>query len=370
MGSRFIHGEKGDKLAAGFDPIERVALPSPETAETSRPHRLPGQRQTVTLKSPRPLPLEPGREAQVHTEGVRVDPLGHHREKRSTGDVLLVLLYLVSFAVIIGLFVSGFDYYMTPYADRPHHAAYRLLRPAGSRGLAFGVIGSAMMVLMLLYTFRKRAHAARRWGAVGRWLDLHIYFGVIGPLFIVLHTSLKVQGLVAVSFWSMVAVALSGFFGRYLYQQIPRNIQGDQLSLKELEAMSGVISQQLRAELGLSDDVAGHIDQLTTLVVSERMSTLHVLATLVKSDLRPALSLHRIRAEFPQLRELPKESLQRVLELTRKQALLQRRVQLLKYVQQIFHYWHVVHKPFAIVMYVVMAIHITVAVWTGYARLY
>ena len=34
--------------------------------------------------------------------------------------------------------------------------------------------------------------------------------------------------------------------------------------------------------------------------------------------------------------------------------------------RQMFYYWHVLHKPFAIVMYVFMFVHILVAVFTGY----
>jgi hypothetical protein len=34
---------------------------------------------------------------------------------------------------------------------------------------------------------------------------------------------------------------------------------------------------------------------------------------------------------------------------------------------ELFHYWHVLHKPFALVMYLFMAVHVAVAVMTGYA---
>src|SRR3972149_5148655 len=75
---------------------------------------------------------------------------------------------------------------------------------------------------------------ARRGGPLGRWLDVHIFFGLVGPALVILHSAFKVQGLVALSFWSMIAVAASGVLGRYLYLQIPRNLQGDALDLKAL----------------------------------------------------------------------------------------------------------------------------------------
>jgi hypothetical protein len=39
----------------------------------------------------------------------------------------------------------------------------------------------------------------------------------------------------------------------------------------------------------------------------------------------------------------------------------------LERVRSIFHWWHVVHKPFAIVMYVFVVLHVGVAAATGYA---
>jgi hypothetical protein len=48
-------------------------------------------------------------------------------------------------------------------------------------------------------------------------------------------------------------------------------------------------------------------------------------------------------------------------------VVLKRRALLWDQMQRLFHWWHVLHKPFAAIMYLVMAIHIVVAVWTGYA---
>ena len=58
--------------------------------------------------------------------------------------------YTVSIAIWLALFLDGYSYYSTPYAERPHHADYRELRPAGPRGLLFGIVGASMMVLMLV----------------------------------------------------------------------------------------------------------------------------------------------------------------------------------------------------------------------------
>ena len=69
----------------------------------------------------------------------------------------------------------------------------------------------------------------------------------------VLHSSFKVGGLVSISFWSMVAVALSGVFGRYLYLQIPRTRAGEELSLAEVEKADRELTRRLREEFGADD---------------------------------------------------------------------------------------------------------------------
>ena len=117
---------------------------------------------------------------------------------------LLLLLYLAALA-IVGYFAwRGAPYYWTPLAERPRHSLYWDLKPGGRLGLRFGVAGAGMMFLMLGYSLRKRLTPLRRAGRLSTRLDLHIYLGVCGPLLAVLHSSFKVQGLVAIAFWSMV----------------------------------------------------------------------------------------------------------------------------------------------------------------------
>ena len=284
--------------------------------------------------------------------------------------IALTALYVITFAVLIGFFVDGFSYYSTPYLERPHHLLYRQFRPAGTWGLVFGVIGAAMMTLMLAYTVRKRAKSLRRVGQLPTWLNLHIYLGITGPLFIILHTSFKVQGLVAVSFWSMILVAISGYFGRYLYIQIPRNIQGNEFSLHELEELRNSFAQLLRETYNLEPSALERLDSLASVAIPEKAGLFKAFVLTIRDDLRWFARSRELKREFSLIIDLPKKQLRHLIKLARERSLLQRRIALMSRVQQLFHYWHVIHKPFAFVMYVVMAIHITVAIWTGYARIF
>jgi len=279
----------------------------------------------------------------------------------------LQALYLAAFALLAYLLVDGWSYYQTPYLDRPHHEAYRLLRPAGSRGLLYGIIGSAMMILMLVYTLQKRAHLFGRNVSLRPFLDIHIFFGVIGPLFIVLHTSFKVQGLVAISFWSMVAVAASGYLGRYLYQQIPRTMTDNELSIGDIEQEQQRLANELKNRSQLSDDLLQRVDTMFTRAFAvESKSIIGLILGLIWSDLKRPFTQRRLRIRLAKMAAVSKRVQKDLFALARQRSLLNRKVALLERVHRLFHYWHVIHKPFAIIMYLIMVVHIAVAIWTGY----
>ena len=275
-------------------------------------------------------------------------------------------MYIVSLLVIIAFLADGLSYYTTPYSDRPHHADYRTLRPAGTRGLVFGMIGTGMMVAMHLYSVRKRFKRARQLGSIQRWLNWHIYLGIMGPVFIMLHTSFKFNGLVAISFWSMVAVALSGFVGRYLYQQIPRNIRGEQLSLEELRHQLAAFPITVGDRLGLTKGAIARIEELSEIEVKAGSGALRILLHNLGNDLLLPLTTRRCRRELSLTLDLPRPALNELATIVRQKALLKRRILYWEQLRRLFHYWHVIHKPFAVVMYVIMAVHIGIALWTGY----
>ena len=60
-------------------------------------------------------------------------------------------------------------------------------------------------------------------GSMPLWLEVHIFCGIVGPVLVTFHTSFKFNGIISVAYWSMMAVMLSGFVGRYLYVRIPKN---------------------------------------------------------------------------------------------------------------------------------------------------
>jgi hypothetical protein len=219
-----------------------------------------------------------------------------------------------------------------------------------------------MMVLMLGYSLRKRAPWLRRAGPLRSWLDVHIFLGVFGPLLVVLHSSFKVQGLVALSFWSMALVASSGVLGRYLYLQIPRTRAGEELALAEVEQQDREVTELLRTRFRLSSEQVSALEAAFSLPA--RTSVAGVLVQSALGGLRSRATAQRVAAACGS--SVPRQVFRDFERLLRRKATLRRRIQLWDRIHELFHYWHVFHKPFALVMYLFMVVHVAVAWATGY----
>ncbi|MDQ7053303.1 MAG: hypothetical protein Q9P14_10565 [candidate division KSB1 bacterium] len=186
----------------------------------------------------------------------------------------------------------------------------------------------------------------------------------MGPLYITLHTSLKFNGIVSISYFAMVAVMLSGFFGRYIYMQIPRDEEGHVLSLQMALEREKQLERELRNNFGLSDEVLQQI----FMRFPERSGQLQLgLWEMIWLDIVRPFRTHRLKKiihkEAP---ELSGRAFSIVISTIKQRNLLMRRRAFSRTAHKIFHYWHVIHKPFAVVMIVFMFIHIVVTLMFGY----
>jgi hypothetical protein len=158
-----------------------------------------------------------------------------------TAHVLFItsLSVIVAITLILPLY-SGLSYYNTGLEERFFHSDHQSFKPSGGVGHGLGIIGSLCMIIgVSAYMIRKRSRKMSRWGLLKYWLEFHIFLCTVGPIMVLYHTAFKFGGLVAISFWSMVAVFLSGIIGRFIYIQIPRTIEGRELTLQEVRNMEG-----------------------------------------------------------------------------------------------------------------------------------
>ncbi|RMH64407.1 MAG: hypothetical protein D6677_04945 [Calditrichaeota bacterium] len=279
------------------------------------------------------------------------------------------MVYLVSLTAIGYIFYRYWDYYTLPYALRPRHELYNLLKPGGLFGHGVGIIGSAMMILLLLYSVRKRTRLFGRFGAVSRWLDVHIFFGTIGPLLIVLHSTFKLNGIVSISFWSMVSVALSGFVGRYLYIQIPRTLRGRELTLEEIDNRRRALREELMQKYHLEEREIHQVAASLSIKAGQK-TLLGLLFGMALADIKRLFTFKKVKRTLMRRHKISKNEAVEFLNMVTEKALLERRKRIWERVHTLFHYWHVFHKPFAIIMYLIMIIHVSVSVWLGYTWIF
>ena len=270
---------------------------------------------------------------------------------------------VVAATLLLGL--GGWEYYTAPLDLRAYTPAHRLLKPSGLIGNSLGIAGLSLMLLMHLYSLRKRFPRATRWmGRPTFWLELHIFCGVLGPVLVTFHTSFKFNGVVSVAYWSMVIVMLSGVVGRYLYVRIPRSIRGQELTRAEIEEQVGELDRRLRSA-GISPTVEEEIASFRRrhLPASEDDTT-WIGMTLGELPFRVGLArqLSRLR------RAVADADLgARTARLHREHAVMTRRVLFLRKTRRLFELWHVYHKPLAVVMGLVVIVHVATVWYFGYA---
>lgn len=298
----------------------------------------------------------------------KVDTEARHR-------FLLRAGYTLAVVVVLGLLVHGFDYYFLELPLRPFSPKHTILKPTGSIGLWLGILGAAIFMGIFLYPIRKRWDWLRRQGNSRHWLDFHVLMGLTAPFVIAFHASFKFHGLAGMAFWIMTAVALSGVVGRYLYGQIPRSLNAAELSLKDAHDLSTQLAVRLTGQKVIPAAVLAPMLRLPSEKEVKSKSIVRALCSMVTVDIERSFSIARVRrhacgvwgvfATLGGFLATTNAELERVIDLARKQASLSKRILFLSRSQQVFHLWHVVHKPFSYSFAVLAGIHILVAMLFG-----
>lgn len=273
-------------------------------------------------------------------------------------------VYIATLVIIVALttfflFSKGISYYSTPIEERFYHPDHNQFKPSGIYGHGLGIVGTLLILIGVFgYMAKKKYRALARWGRLKYWLEFHIFLCTLGPVMILFHTAFKFGGLVSVSFWSMVAVVASGVIGRFIYIQIPRTIEGRELSLNEVKAMKVNLEEILSSSYQL-DDVS---QQLILEAATVRSAHTGGLFGRYFEDKK---TVRQVKWALRQNRMSPTD-VKRVVKLVKDEIALNTRIERLLTMQQLFKYWHVAHLPFALVMLVIMVIHVGVTLAFGY----
>ena len=214
----------------------------------------------------------------------------------------------------------------------------------------------------------------RNVGSLRAWFDWHVLSGVIGPLFILLHTANKLDNWVSLAFWSMIATVFSGLLGRYLTTQLPQAASTATVETLEVERQLGKLRiehpgvriadgwcedyrRKLAAfELRLDGPKVRGRDARTPTLGGAVLTFFFMLRDDFARGGRSRKLSRSLRAavQGPGARRIRK----RAHMLATRLSLLERRRVLLPRFEPLFLRWKAIHVPMAIALTIIATIHI------------
>lgn len=136
-----------------------------------------------------------------------------------------------TFAALVAVLAASYAWY---------DATSALTHGGSAWGIGYGIVATALVLLLTAFGWRKRAYRSKA-GTLEGWLQAHVALGVLAPLVVLCHTGFRFEDGVAVAaFAAMVGVVASGVVGALLYSTSPRLLTEVQSNLS-----TGEISERL-----------------------------------------------------------------------------------------------------------------------------
>jgi len=201
-------------------PRARSTQPAPQAAPSwARPTPQPPPRPAPQPPPPSPQP-PPAAAKRTAAPAVapRAEPEPQRRRLLSGGRLFFVL--------VAALLYLGWNAQTARY-----------ISPNRGIGYALGIVGGSLMLLLLVYSLRKRWAWLSFLGSTPGWFRFHMVLGIAGPLCILYHANFGIGAANSnVALFSMLTVAGSGLIGRYIYVHIHHGLYGRKLELGELRS--------------------------------------------------------------------------------------------------------------------------------------
>lgn len=300
--------------------------------------------------------------------------------RKDVGHRIRVFIAAASAILLVAAIgIYGASYYVLPLDQRPYSGKHELLRPSGTIGIKLGILGTALFCIIFLYALRKVIPWLGRWGTARHWMDFHVIAGLTAPVIIAYHASFKFQGIAGFAFWIMLAVAMSGIVGRYLYAQIPRSLNAAELSLTELQADERELARALLSQSIYSQEQLENALLIPSKEHIRKIGPLLAIVEMVALDLGRPFRVARLRLKASTFGVAVRSlggllstgipEVEQIVRVVRRKAQLSKRVVFLDQTQRVFHLWHVIHRPFSYAFAVLAILHIVVVSGLGFISL-
>jgi len=230
-------------------------------------------------------------------------------------------------------------------------------------GYAFGIIGSTLMLLLLLYPARKYWKPMRHAFKVHHWFRLHMIFGVLGPVFILLHSNFNLGSLNSnIALYSMLTVAISGLLGRYVYQKLHRGLYGERINFSDLKGSYQLAKLEFSLLTFLTNDIQQLLPQIESVLTQQSVSIGSSVwarreIKTIKHNSKKAIKDLLLNSNEGKCNQ--NEILQSVSCWDDGIASLEKMASYALYAR-LFSLWHVFHLPLFIMMIITAIVHIFV----------
>jgi len=281
---------------------------------------------------------------------------------RSASSWPLVAALGVTLVALVVLTSYSWKYYNLPPEARLDSPLHRQLRSSGS-------VGHLLILLNLLYLVRRRLVNVSWLGSMRAWMDWHVFTGLLGPAFIVLHSAFTLRTWPAIASSAALAiVVVTGLFGRYLYRLVPRVSDGREEPREELAADVDHALMALRG-LGVGSVQAAEL-------VEQRVEATVAKAGMARTGIGAIISalrsLWQLRGIAPMARATAfgagasAESAQEIGRAAAQISRLIARVDLVDTLARGAAFWRGLHRNLVVVMLLTASLHLTIAIYLGF----
>ncbi len=230
-------------------------------------------------------------------------------------------------------------------------------------GYIFGIVGGSLMLLLLLYPLRKRWKFMRSWFSIKYWFQLHMLFGILGPVLILFHSNFHLGSLnSSIAFFCMLLVASSGLVGRYVYRKIHRGLYGELLQFEDFNDEYQQ-SRKLFMDNQLVDKkTLAKLENVEKLLTARTISlwdswfanhTVSVLQRKIKRQIHKYIKMNTFSKNEGQ-------ALKTAFRNWQQGSLKLKKMANLAFNTQLFSLWHIFHLPFFFMMIITAIVHVVV----------
>jgi len=247
---------------------------------------------------------------------------------------------------------------------------FGFIRPHLPLGYSLGICGTFFMAALFIYSFRKRLNSWDKIGSTRAWFKIHMLLGILGPIFILFHSNFSLGSVNSnVAVFSMLLVALSGVFGRYIYGKIHYDLYGELANLKELKNKLNQEKEEVQLQFaqipGVKEELFLFADNNSNLSFDLTNSALRFFTIRWKAHRAYLKSRSLLLANIDHnapvynwghfVKKLKKKQLEKQIKGFLNQSI---RIAEFNLYERLFSFWHMLHIPFVFILFLAVAMHI------------